>query len=127
QSAYDEGFDEPSDRQEPRRDRIHGAAGIIPASLWVVLILLGITVFAYVLFYADSGERVRAQVMMIGSVTTALVVTLLAVHSLDNPYRRGIGSIKPVAMERSLRLIDQARVVTGDARRLPCDAKGAPL
>jgi hypothetical protein len=65
--------------------------------------------------------------MMIASVTTALVVTLLAVQTLDQPYRPGIGSIKPVAMERSLRLIDQARVVTGDTGKLPCDAEGAPL
>jgi hypothetical protein len=127
QSAYDKWFDQTTDREEARRDRIHGATGIMPPSLWVVLILLGLTVFAYVLFYADSGERVRAQAMMIASVTTALVVTLLAVQTLDQPYRPGIGSIKPVAMERSLRLIDQARVVTGDTGKLPCDAEGAPL
>ena len=126
QSAYDRWFDLTSDREEARRDRIHGAAGIIPSSFWVVLVLLAIAVFAYVLFYADSAERVRAQAMMIGSVTTALVVTLLAVHALDNPYRPGVGSLKPVAMERSLRLIDQARRVVGDSAPPPCDESGVP-
>jgi hypothetical protein len=124
QSAYDKWFDQTTDREEARRDRIHGAEGIIPNSLWLVLVLLAVTVFAYVLFYADSGERARSQAMMIGSVTTALVVTLLAVRTLDNPYRHALGRIRPAAMERSLRLIDQARVVIGDRARPPCDETG---
>jgi hypothetical protein len=127
QAAYSKWLDQTSDREEARRDRIHGATGIIPSSLWVVLVLLAAGVLGYVFFYADSGERARSQAMMAGSVATALVVTLLAVRALDNPYRAGLGSIRPVAMERSLRMLDEARAVVGSTAPPPCDAAGGTL
>ena len=58
------------------------------------------------LFFADSGEGVGAQAMLMGSATTVIVLTLLAINALNNPYRHGVGRIEPVAMERSLRLLD---------------------
>ena len=76
------------------------------------------------LFFADSGERARSQAMLIGSATTVVVATLLAINALDNPYRPGLGSIRPIAMERTLRLLDQARVVVNDSAPPPCDARG---
>jgi hypothetical protein len=123
-SAYDNWLDQTSDREEARRDRIHGATGIIPTSLWVVLFMLAGVVFVYVLFYADSAERARSQAMMIGSATAALAVTLLAIHTLDNPYRPGLGSVKPVAMQRSLRMVDEARIILRDPAPIPCDSAG---
>jgi hypothetical protein len=125
QSAYDKWLDQTSDREAARRDRVHGAAGIIPMSIWLVLFLMAAVVFAYMLFFADSAERARSQAMLIGSATTVLVATLLAIQALDNPYKPGVGAIKPVAMERSLRILDQARTVLGDTAPLPCDARGA--
>ena len=125
QSAYDKWLDQTSDREEARRDRIHGAVGIIPTSVWIVLFLVAAVVLTFVLFYADSGERARSQAMLIGSATTVLAATLLVLHALDNPYRRGVGGIDPVAMERTLGLLDQARAALGESRVLPCDANGA--
>lgn len=127
QSAYDKWLDQTSDREEARRDRIHGAAGIIPDSVWLVLLLTAGVVFAYMLFFADRAELARSQAMLIGSATTVVVVTLLAINALDNPYRSGVGSIKPVAMKRSLAIIDKARVVIKDRAPVPCNADGAPL
>jgi hypothetical protein len=124
QSAYDKWLDQTSDREAARRDRIHGAAGIIPTSVWIVLFLTGAVVFAYMLFFADSAEMARSQAMLIGSATTVLVATLLVIFALDKPYRSGVSSIEPVAMERSLDLIDQARTVLGDDSALPCDERG---
>ena len=125
QSAYDKWLDQTSDREEARRDRIHGAAGNIPTSIWIVLFLTAGVVFAYMLFFADSAELARSQAMLIGSATTVLVATLLAIQALDNPYAPGVGSIQPVAMERSLRLLDEARTELSDTARLPCDGAGA--
>jgi hypothetical protein len=125
QSAYDRFFDQQRTREDGRRDRIHASEGIIPISLWVVLTLLAVTLFAYVLFYADSAELARSQAMMIGSVTTALVVTLLAVYTLNRPYRTDFGGLKPVAMERALGVLDEARTTLGDSSRLPCGSNGA--
>jgi hypothetical protein len=127
QSAYDKWLDQTSDREEGRRDRIHGAAGIVPTSLWIILFLTAGVLFAYMLFFADSAEFARSQAMLIGSATTVVVATLLAINALNHPYGSGLGSIKPVAMERSLRLIDQARAAVNDKARFPCDADGAPV
>lgn len=124
QSAFDKWLDQTSDREEARRDRIHGAAGIIPTSIWVVLLLTAGVVFAYMLFFADSAEMRRSQAMLIGSATTVVVVTVLAIYALDNPYRPGLGSIKPSAMERTLVLMEQARAAVGENAPIPCDADG---
>jgi hypothetical protein len=123
ETAYGKWFDQTTDREVGRQDRIHGATGIIPWSLWVVLVLLAVVVIGYMLFYADSGERARAQAMMALSTTTALVVTLLAIYVLSHPYR-GIGRIKPVAMERSLQILDDARAALAHTAPLPCDDFG---
>ncbi len=124
QSAYDKWLDQTSDREEARRDRLHGAEGIIPSSIWLVLFLVAGVVFAFMLFFADSGEGAGSQAMLMGSATTVIVLTLLAINALDNPYGGALGRIKPVAMERSLRILDRERAVVNDTARLPCDAQG---
>jgi hypothetical protein len=126
QSAYDKWLDQTSDREEARRDRLHGAEGIIPSSTWLVLFLIAGVVFAFMLFFADSGEGASAQAMLMGSATTVVVLTLLAINALDNPYGGAPGRIKPVAMERSLRILDRERAVVNSTASLPCDAQGAP-
>jgi hypothetical protein len=125
QAAYSKWLDQTSDREEGRRDRLHGAEGIIPTSIWLVLFLIAGVVFAYMLFFADSGEGAVSQAMLMGSATTVIVVTLAAINALDNPYRDALGQIKPVAMERSLRILDSARAVLSVRAPVPCDARGA--
>jgi hypothetical protein len=124
QSAYDKWLDQTSDREEGRRDRLHGAEGIIPTSIWLVLFLIAGVVFAYMLFFADSGEGAVSQAMLMGSATTVIVVTLAAINALDNPYRDGLGQLKPVAMGRSLRILDAERAIVNDRAPVPCDARG---
>lgn len=124
EAAFGKWLDQTSDREEARRDRVYGAAGVIPPTLWIVLLLAASIIFAYMLFFADPGEMKRAQAMLIGSATTVVVVTLLAIFALDNPYRPGLGSIEPRAMERSLRVLDEARTALGDDAAIPCDAEG---
>jgi amino acid transporter len=126
QSAFDKWLDQTSDREEARRDRLHGAEGIIPTSIWLVLFLIAVVVFAFMLFFADSGEGAGAQAMLMGSATTVIVLTLLAINALDNPYRGDVGRLEPVAMERSLRILDSARDVLNETAPPPCDAQGAP-
>ena len=124
EAAYGKWLDQTSDREEARRDRVHGAAGIIPTSLWLVLFLVAGVVFAFMLFFADSGERAVSQAMLIGSATTVVVATLLAIYALDNPYRPGVGSIRPVAMERSLVILEEVTEVLDDSAPVPCDDRG---
>ena len=124
QTAFGKWLDQTSDREEARRDRIHGAAGITPISLWIVLLLTALVLFVYMLFFADSAEMARSQAMLIGSATTVVVVTVLAIYALSNPYRPGLGSIRPTAMERTLDRLDQARAALKDEAPIPCDSEG---
>jgi hypothetical protein len=125
QAAYGKWLDQTSDREEARRDRLHGAEGIVPASIWLVLSLIAVVVFGFMLFFADSGEGWGAQAMLMGSATTVIVLTLIAISALGHPYRSGVGQIKPVAMDRSLRVLHTARAVVNETAPLPCDARGA--
>jgi hypothetical protein len=126
-SAFDKWLDQTADREEARRDRLHGAEGIIPDSIWLVLFLIAAVVFAFMLFFADSGEGAGAQAMLMGSATTVIALTLFAINALDNPHRDALGRITPVAMERSLRILDRERAVVNERAPLPCDARGAPV
>jgi hypothetical protein len=124
EAAYGKWLDQTSDREAARRDRIHGAAGITPTSVWIVLFLTAGVVFAFMLFFADSAERKRSQAMLIGSATTVLVSTLLVIHALDNPYASAVGRIEPTAMERSLVIVHEAREALGETGPPPCDEEG---
>ena len=127
QSAYDHWLDRTAEREEARRDRIHGAVGVIPDPLWVVLLFIAVVIFAYMLFFADSAERAASQAMLIGSVTAAIAAMLLLIQFLDDPYRGGIGGLQPVAMERTLGILGQERRLTQETGTLPCDADGRPI
>jgi hypothetical protein len=124
QTAFGKYLDQRSDRENGRNDRLHGAEGIIPTSIWLVLILIAGVVFFYMLFFADSGEGALSQAMLMGSATTVIVLTLAAINALNNPYRDGLGQIKPVAMERTLRILDAERAIVNDRAPVPCDARG---
>jgi Protein of unknown function (DUF4239) len=124
QAAYSKWLDQTSDREAGRSDRLHGAEGIIPTSIWLVLFVIAGVVFAFMLFFADSGEGLGAQAMLMGSATTVIVLTLAAINALNHPYNAGVGQIKPVAMQRSLRLLDTARTVLNATAPVPCDARG---
>jgi hypothetical protein len=124
QSAYDKWLEQTSTREEARLDRVHGAAGVIPTSLWIVLFFIATVIFVYTLFFADSGERAVVQGLLMGSVATVIVTLLLLLHALDNPFHTGVGGLKPIAMNRTLRLIDQVLPKLDAKVRIPCNPEG---
>jgi hypothetical protein len=124
QAAYSKWLDQTTDREEARRDRIHGAANVIPDTLWVVLLVVAVIILIYMLFFADSGEGPVTQAVLMGSVAAVLTVTLLVINSLDNPYNPGLGQLKPAAMKRTLVILDEERQIVGDTAALPCDVNG---
>ena len=127
QTAYDKWLDRTADRENARSDRIHGAVGVIPGTLWVVLLFISAVIFVFMLFFADSGEGAATQALMMGSVIAVIAATLLLIRFLDDPFRDGIGGLKPVAMERTLRILDTERRQVRDTGALPCDARGRAL
>jgi hypothetical protein len=83
QAAYSKWLDQRSDRQDARADRTHGAEGVIPAPLWIVLQLSAVVIFVFMLFFADSAERAVVQGMMMGAVAIVITSTLLLLWFLD--------------------------------------------
>jgi hypothetical protein len=68
QAAYGKWLDQRTDRETARADRAHGAEGVIPTPLWIVLFLSSGIIFVFMLFFADSAERSVVQGTMMGSV-----------------------------------------------------------
>jgi hypothetical protein len=124
QSAYDKWLDQTSAREAARQDRIHGAVGVIPSPLWIALFAISAIIFAYVLFFADSGEGPVAQSMLMGSVVAVIVLLLLLLRFLDSPVNPGVGALEPVAMQRTLVILDQEIEIAGQSRDFPCDERG---
>ena len=127
QAAYSKWLDQRFEREAARIDRIHGAVGVIPTPLWVVLLFIAVVIFVFMLFFADSGEGAITQAVLMGSVVSVIVAMLLLIRFLDNPFHTGIGGLRPVAMERTLGIIDQELRVVNRRVMPPCDANGAAL
>lgn len=127
QSAYDSWLAQTSAREEARRDRLHAAEGVVPLPMWIVLLLSAVLVLVYLLFFADSAELAVVQGLLAGSVTAVVVASLLLLSTLNRPYEVDVGGIRPVAMQRSLEIIESARVALDLDEPLPCDVVGQPL
>jgi hypothetical protein len=126
EAAYGKWLDQTSDREAARIDRIHGAVGVIPTPLWVVLLFISVVIFVFMLFFADRAEGAITQAVLMGSVVSVIAAMLLLIGFLDNPFHKGVGGVRPVAMERTLDIIDQALRATNQRVQLPCDARGNP-
>jgi hypothetical protein len=126
QAAYSKWLDQRSDREQARHDRAHGAEGVIPIPLWIVLFVSAAIIFVFMLFFADSAERAVVQATMMGGVAIVISSTLLLLGFLDHPYHSGVGGLKPIAMERAIRVLDQEAAEIGGNLTIPCDERGAP-
>src|SRR5215207_3172466 len=125
EAAYGNWLDQTSDREAARIDRIHGAVGVIPTPLWVALILISGVVFVFMLFFADRSESAITQAVLMGSVATVITAMLLLIQFLDSPFQDGVGGVRPVAMERTLRIVEEALQAVSGRVQLPCDAQGS--
>jgi hypothetical protein len=124
EAAYSKWLDQTSTREEGRLDRLHGAEGIIPTPVWLILFLTAGVIFVYMLFFADPSERPYVQGVLIGTVVAVLGSMFVVLVLLDNPYHGGPGGIEPIAMERTLELVDQALRAVDRTVPIPCDAAG---
>jgi hypothetical protein len=124
QSAYDRWMDQTGERQLARLDRVHGAEGLIPPPLWIILLVIFGVLLAYMLFFADPAEGAVTQGMLMGSVTAIITMLLLLLVYFNDPHGGGVGQLQPEAMERTLRLIDAELDVAGLDLTLPCDGDG---
>jgi hypothetical protein len=124
EAAYSKWLDERSDRESARSDRTHGAEGVIPTPLWIVLFLTAAIIFVFMLFFADPTEAWFVQATMMGGVAAVISSALVLLWFLDNPYHEGPGGLGPVAMGRTLRVMDKELEIVGRRIVIPCDAHG---
>jgi amino acid transporter len=127
EAAFGKWLDQTSDREVARQDRVHGAVGVIPTPLWIVLFFISAVIFTFMLFFADRGERAVVQGMLIGSVVAVITAMLLLLGFLDDPFHTDVGGLKPSAMERTLDIIDEAMTAIGQEPTIPCDESGLAL
>jgi hypothetical protein len=125
QAAYSRWLDQTAAREEARLDRIKAGSGVIPAPLWIITLLLGVLVVAYVALFADPAERVLPQALTASVVAATLATSVMLIRFLDNPYARGSGSLQPTDMVRVLGQIDQASHALGLRVHAPCTKSGA--
>jgi hypothetical protein len=124
QTAYSTWFEQRADRENGRADRIHGAEGVIPLPVWIVLLIASAIIFIYMLFFADSAERAVVQAAMMGGVAVVVTATLLLLVFLDHPYRSGVGALQPTAMRHALELLQQGQNLAREKLVIPCNAHG---
>jgi hypothetical protein len=124
QAAYGKWLDQRTDRENARADRTHGAEGVIPTPLWIVLVLSAVMIFIFMLFFADSGERALVQAVMMGSVAVVITSTLLLLWFLDNPYHPGASGLRPFAMERTVARLTQDTGIARERFPIPCNTEG---
>lgn len=125
QSAYDRWMEQTADREQARHSRVHGAEGLIPLPLWLVLYVISTVIFVFMLFFADSAERVSTQALLMGSVTVVIAMLLAILAFFDHPHGDQVGKLRPTAMDRTLELLDVEMDVVGLSVDPPCTAAGA--
>jgi len=124
QSAYDRWMDQTSDREQARVARVHGAEGIIPVPLWLVLFAISGVIFVYMLFFADRAEGTATQAVLMGSVTIVITLLLMLLAFFNHPHGGGVGRLQPTAMDRTVGLIDTQAKAAGISVDPPCDGQG---
>jgi hypothetical protein len=127
QAAFAKWLDLRADREVARSDRTHGAEGVIPSPLWIVLFISAAVMFIFMLFFADPAEAWFVQATMMGGVVLVISSTMLLLGFLDQPFREGVGGLRPVAMERTLTGLDGVGVQAAGNFRVPCDASGVAV
>jgi amino acid transporter len=126
EAHYAKWLDQTETREVARQDRIHGAAGIMPVPLWIVVFFIAAIIFVFLLGLADSSERAWVPPLFMGSVVAVITAMLLLLNFLDDPVHGGVGGLQPDAMARTLLLIDQSLDVIGENVTIPCDDSGTP-
>ena len=124
EAAYGKWLDQTSTRELARQDRIHGAAGLMPTPLWIALFFISVIVLGYIFGFADRSERAWVQGLLIGSVVAVITTMLLLLAFLDDPFRGDVGGLQPVAMERTVILVEQQLAVLDADITIPCDTVG---
>jgi hypothetical protein len=126
-NAQQNWFDETDARRSARRARLAEADPFVPSSIWVLLIIAGLAVISFALYFADRSERRDSQVLMVVAITTVVSASLLTIAFLDSAYGTHSGAITPKAMRGTLAALERERAVTYPDVVIPCNGQGNPV
>jgi hypothetical protein len=114
-----------AERREGRRARLVEADPVVPAAVWLLLLVGAAVTISYLTLFADPRDRSWVQALIIGSVTLLVVAGLLVVAFLDRPYQQDGAYVAPSEMQTTIRLIEHE--FAGDPTfQPPCDDQGRP-
>ena len=91
QSAYEAWLSQNGARIEARNDRIHGAEGVIPIPLWLVMFFGAGMIVLFMLFYVDRNEGAVVQGFLMASVVATITSLLCVLAIIDHPFHDGPG------------------------------------
>lgn len=90
---------------EARLDRLLAADSQVPGVVWGVMLVGGVVVIGFTLFF--GAPNVWVQAAMTGLITLIIALVLVTAAVLDYPYT-GEVSVRPAAFERVLRMMQNA-------------------
>jgi hypothetical protein len=122
QEAFASMLEEQDERSVGRRERLAEAGAVVSTPVWLTLGVGGLVVVLAALLFADPRERFLVQASLLAAVTVMVVTGLLLVWFLDHPYEDAAGSVKPVAMQLTIEIMQDERP---GLPRL-CDTSGNP-
>ncbi len=125
-NAQQNWFEETDARRGARRARLAEADPFVPTSIWFLLVIAGLAVVAYALYFADRRERRDSQMLLVAAVTTVVSASLLTIAFLDSAYGDHAGAISPKAMRGTQAALERERVARYPDVEVPCDAEGNP-
>jgi hypothetical protein len=123
-AAFEHWFALNEERRHGRQGRIGEAEGLVPAVVWLILIIGAVVVIASVALFANPDEAAGPQAAMAAGVAIIVVSGLVLVRFLDKPYEDKSGSIKPTAMERTLAQMERDHRQRGQAVIRCADSAG---
>ena len=115
-----------ADREVARSDRTHGAEGVIPAPLWIVLFISAAVIFVFMLFFADPAEAWFVQATMMGGVDPRDVVDAAPAHVPRPAVPRRGGRPAAGGDGADAQAARRRRHQAAGRFRVPCDASGVP-
>jgi hypothetical protein len=122
QTAFQGLLDEDQVRSAGRTVRIAEARPVVQPPMWLILLLGGGLTMACAVMFIDRRDAFFVEGLLIGATSALVAGSLLVVYFLDHPYEDKSGSIKPTAMEQSIRVLEKEN--PGIAP--PCSPTGEP-
>jgi hypothetical protein len=125
-NAQQNWFEETDARRGARRARLAEADPFVPTSIWFLLVIAGLAVVAYALYFTDRRERRDSQILLVVAVTTVVSASLLTIAFLDSAYGDHAGAITPTAMRGTQAALERERAARYPDVMVPCNAEGRP-